>query len=52
MDNKKFGILLTLINFFSTITLEKFWKNGVKLVFKKKKSESYTSEFKPVVKHL
>jgi|GEM_PF-5566012 len=36
MNNKKFGILLNVINILSIITLEKYWKNGFKLVFKKK----------------
>jgi hypothetical protein len=37
MNNKKFRILLAVINVLSIITLEKYWKNGIRFVFKKKK---------------
>jgi hypothetical protein len=44
MNNKKFGILLRVINFLSIITLEKYWKNGIKFVFKKKKNSRIATE--------
>ena len=37
MNNKKFKLLLKIINFLSVISLEKYWKNGVKITFKKKR---------------
>jgi len=33
--------LLAVINILSIITLEKYWKNGIRFVFKKKKNESF-----------
>lgn len=40
MNDKKFKLLLKVINFLSVVSLEKYWKNGVKIVFKKKKKNS------------
>lgn len=39
MNDKKFKLLLKVINFFSVISLEKYWKNGVKIGIKKKKND-------------
>ncbi|WP_184549758.1 hypothetical protein [Mucilaginibacter sp. FT3.2] len=39
MNNKRFGILLQVINILSIITLEKYWKNGIKVTFKKKEGK-------------
>jgi hypothetical protein len=40
MNNKRFELLLKVINFLSIVTLEKHWRNGVRFVFKKKKNDS------------
>jgi hypothetical protein len=40
MNNKKFEILLKVINVLSVITLEKYWKNGITLAFKKECTRS------------
>lgn len=40
MNDKKFKLLLKVINFLSVVSLEKYWKNGIKIVFKKKKKNS------------
>jgi len=44
MNDKKFKLLLRVINFLSVVSLEKYWKNGIKIVFKKKeKNDLYHS---------
>jgi hypothetical protein len=35
MNNRRFAILLTVINTVNVIALGKYWKNGFKIVFKK-----------------
>ena len=46
MNDKKFKLLLRVINFLSVVSLEKYWKNGVKVVFKKKeKDDLHPSSF-------
>ncbi|AYL95787.1 hypothetical protein [Mucilaginibacter celer] len=37
MNDRKFKLLLKVINFLSVVSFEKYWKNGVKIVFRKKK---------------
>ncbi|MEO3403541.1 hypothetical protein AAFN85_06540 [Mucilaginibacter sp. CAU 1740] len=49
MNDKKFKTLLKVINVLSIISLEKYWKNGVKISFKKKKND--TSHSSKVVQH-
>ncbi|QEM02516.1 hypothetical protein DIU31_002900 [Mucilaginibacter rubeus] len=40
MNDRKFKFLLKLINFLSFVTMEKYWKNGIRIVFKKKKKNN------------
>ncbi|QEC78696.1 hypothetical protein [Mucilaginibacter ginsenosidivorax] len=35
MNNKKFGLLLSVVNVLSVVTFEKYWKRGFKITFKK-----------------
>ncbi|UOE52382.1 hypothetical protein MTO98_14975 [Mucilaginibacter sp. SMC90] len=51
MNDKKFKLLLKVINFLSVVSLEKYWKNGFKIVFKKKKKSDvyHSSEIESVI---
>jgi hypothetical protein len=48
MNNKKFGLLLSVINVISVITLEKYWKNGFKITYKKKQQPIADAQIIPM----
>jgi len=48
MNNKKFGLLLSVVNVLSVITLEKYWKRGFKITFKKNQAQAASTPVVPI----